>query len=647
MPEHQGPSGNSPIWNGVSFIDPTDYAHELPGARRMQRMIKIIDQGGFSKRLFFVGFSGFIASSYSLFATNVIKPELYYVYPPCGRLDSNAGMVMDELTLLGTLLGMLFAGHLADLWGRKRLYGFELAILIVATMGMVQASEGFRSQHPDGSYEYTMDIYSWVTWWRFILGVGIGSEYPLVAVITAEWVATKSRGRMLVSVFSMQTIARVLAFGVNLAALKVITSRNGMSPDALDNGDFMTQHVIDQVWRWVAGVALIPAVIAVGLRLTIPETPRYYADIVKDVGKAIKRATQVYRQREAAGQEPEIDDDEASDSDGDSLAEVEGWYSGAWRYLRETKAGRDLLVISGLWALNDIAWYCIWLDSPSAMSTLWHDPSASSVAQRSTTPNTNGCPGSGIWRSDPGSSDTSIFRELEGNSIRFMLVVSIGSVLGALTLIFIINRFHRKRILMATFSILALLFAILGGILVGTDSLAEQGRVGTATDVIFGIMHFFFNLGPKTLILVIAVEIFPTVYRGSFYGIAAATGKLGAIIIRPIIGSTGKLHNALGIRLLVVVPLMLLAVWMSSLLPEVQRVVRKPDVEEPADDLSDVECPGSEQRQEGEETEAESVDSRGEKPGSPLWFHLVPRRLETMTLEDIAPSPALALSRLE
>ncbi|KAK3694141.1 major facilitator superfamily domain-containing protein [Podospora appendiculata] len=624
----------------------------------MNRMIKIIDQGGFSKRLFFVGFSGFIASSYSLFATNVIKPELYYVYPPCGRLDSNAGMVMDELTLFGTLLGMLFAGHLADLWGRKRLYGFELAILIVATMGMVQASEGFRSQHPDGTYEYTMDIYSWVTWWRFVLGIGIGSEastyttahqslYPLVAVITAEWVATKSRGRMLVSVFSMQTIARVLAFGVNLAALKVITSRNGISPDALDNGDFMTQHVIDQVWRWVAGVALIPAAIAVGLRLTIPETPRYYADILKDVGKAIKRATQVYRQREAGGQEPEADVDEVSDSDEESLEEVEGWYRGAWRYLRETKAGRDLLVISGLWALNDIAWYCIWLDSPSAMSTLWHDPSASSVAQRSTTTNTNACPESAIWRSDPGSSNTSIFREIEGNSIRFMLVVSIGSVLGALTLVVIINRFHRKRILMAAFSILALLFAILGGILVGTDSLAEQGRVGTATDVIFGIMHFFFNVGPKTLILVIAVEIFPTVYRGSFYGIAAATGKLGAIIIRPIIGSTGKLHNALGIRLLVVVPLMLLAVWMSSLLPEVQRVVRKPDVEEPADDLSDVEGSGSEQRQEGEQTEAKSFGSRGEKPCRAPWFYRVSRRLETMTLEDIAPNPAMSLSRLQ
>ena len=142
----------------------------------MRRMLKIIDRGGFNKIVFFVSSSGFLASSYGLFATNVIKPALYYVYPPCGRLNSNAGVVIDQLTLISTALGMLCAGHFADLWGRKKLYGFELAILVIATLGVVQASEGFQSQNPDGTYENTMNIYSWISWWRFVLGIGIGSE---------------------------------------------------------------------------------------------------------------------------------------------------------------------------------------------------------------------------------------------------------------------------------------------------------------------------------------------------------------------------------------------------------------------------------------------------------------------------------------
>ena len=99
----------------------------------------------------------------------MIKPELYYVYPPCGRLSSNAGLVVDELTLIGAALGMLFAGHL-------KLYGFELAILIIATLGVTQSSEGFRIRHADGTTEDTMDIYSWLSWWRFAMGCAIGAE---------------------------------------------------------------------------------------------------------------------------------------------------------------------------------------------------------------------------------------------------------------------------------------------------------------------------------------------------------------------------------------------------------------------------------------------------------------------------------------
>ncbi|KAK3342172.1 hypothetical protein B0T25DRAFT_466337, partial [Lasiosphaeria hispida] len=46
---------------------------------------------------------------------------------------------------------------------------------------------------------------------RFTLGVGIGAEYPLSALIAAEWSSTASGGRMLASVFAMQAVDRLLA----------------------------------------------------------------------------------------------------------------------------------------------------------------------------------------------------------------------------------------------------------------------------------------------------------------------------------------------------------------------------------------------------------------------------------------------------
>jgi MFS transporter, PHS family, inorganic phosphate transporter len=134
-----------------------------------------VDDNGFKFMIFFVAASGFLASSYSLFATNVVMPSLFYVYPPCGRLSDNASDVIDLLTFIGAVVGMVSMGHLADRSGRKRLYGLELAILIIATMGVVQASEGFMADNPEGTYDHSMDIYAWISWWRFILGIGIGA----------------------------------------------------------------------------------------------------------------------------------------------------------------------------------------------------------------------------------------------------------------------------------------------------------------------------------------------------------------------------------------------------------------------------------------------------------------------------------------
>lgn len=80
-------------------------------------------------------------------------------------------------TLTGTLVGQVLFGFLADKKGRKQMYGMELVLLIGATLGVVMSSTGH-----DGS----MSIYAWLIWWRIIVGIGVGADYPLSAVITAE-----------------------------------------------------------------------------------------------------------------------------------------------------------------------------------------------------------------------------------------------------------------------------------------------------------------------------------------------------------------------------------------------------------------------------------------------------------------------------
>ena len=116
--------------------------------------------------------------SYALFATNVILPYLAFVYWP-QTTNNKPEYAINCVTLAGSACGQLVFGIVADKLGRRRFYGLELAVVVFATLGMAEASTGMN---------HSMDIMGWIIFWRFCIGVGIGAEYPLTAVITSEQV---------------------------------------------------------------------------------------------------------------------------------------------------------------------------------------------------------------------------------------------------------------------------------------------------------------------------------------------------------------------------------------------------------------------------------------------------------------------------
>ena len=78
------------------------------------------------------------------------------------------------------MFGQVLFGVLADKMGRKKMYGVELLLLICSTLGVVMSSSGVDN---------SMNVFGWIIFWRLAVGIGVGADYPLSAVITAEWVA--------------------------------------------------------------------------------------------------------------------------------------------------------------------------------------------------------------------------------------------------------------------------------------------------------------------------------------------------------------------------------------------------------------------------------------------------------------------------
>lgn len=99
-----------------------------------------------------------------------------YVY---WRDDSSSkkSTFINIATLAGTLFGQVLFGVLADKNGRKKMYGIELILLIGSTLGVTMVSKGEHN---------SMSIFAWLIWWRIIVGIGVGADYPLSAVITSE-----------------------------------------------------------------------------------------------------------------------------------------------------------------------------------------------------------------------------------------------------------------------------------------------------------------------------------------------------------------------------------------------------------------------------------------------------------------------------
>ena len=148
--------------------------------------------------------------------------------------------------LLGSALGAIIAGRVADRAGRVRAMRWTALLFAVGSFGSGVAE-------------------SLVTFsvWRFLGGIAVGAASVIAPAYIAEVAPARIRGRL----GSLQQLAIVLGIFLALAINDVIAHAAG-SPDA----PFWFGV---PAWRWMFWVEVLPAIVYGAGAFFVPESPRY------------------------------------------------------------------------------------------------------------------------------------------------------------------------------------------------------------------------------------------------------------------------------------------------------------------------------------------------------------------------------------
>jgi MFS family permease len=193
----------------------------------------------FHRRAALISGVGFFTDAYDLFVISTVATIVSVRW----HLTTSQTSWVTGSAILGAFVGAIAFGRLADIVGRKRIYVTVAAVMIAGALTSSLAPNFMA-----------------LTAARFLLGLGIGGDYPVSAVLMSEYANRDDRGRLVGLVFSMQALGLVVG---PLVALGLLES-----------------HVGDELtWRLLLALGALPAAGVVYLRSKMPESPRFQASV--------------------------------------------------------------------------------------------------------------------------------------------------------------------------------------------------------------------------------------------------------------------------------------------------------------------------------------------------------------------------------
>ncbi|HEX4196499.1 MAG TPA: MFS transporter [Caulobacteraceae bacterium] len=271
-----------------------------------------MDNAGISKehwKIMFISGMGFFTDAYDLFVIGVVMALLKPIWH-VGKLEEG---LVESTALLAAALGALLFGRVADMLGRKRIYGVEVLVLAAGAIACA----------------FSPNIW-WLIGLRFILGIGIGGDYPVSATIMSEYAGKAHRGMLVTLVFAMQ--AAGLIVGPLFAAALLLTPLS---------------H--DIIWRILVSFGAVPALAVYSARRHLKETPRFL---------------------KAAGHEEDHSGKLKKAAHFDKKTHSVSFWDGFHRIVDNKMILSRLVGASGAWFLMDFAYYGNTVSSPLVLSAI-------------------------------------------------------------------------------------------------------------------------------------------------------------------------------------------------------------------------------------------------------------------------------------
>ncbi len=171
--------------------------------------------------------------------TGVIAGALLFMKHDLHLTPLTTGLVTSSL-ILGSAFGAIVAGRIADRFGRKKVILIMAVIFMAGSLGCATAPNA-----------HIMILC------RFILGLAVGAAAAIVPVYIAEIVPANRRWQFVTLQELMLVSGQLLAYTSNAAINEVWGG--------------------EATWRWMLGIACVPAVVMWVGMLFLPDTPRWYA----------------------------------------------------------------------------------------------------------------------------------------------------------------------------------------------------------------------------------------------------------------------------------------------------------------------------------------------------------------------------------